>query len=108
MVWIPKEPKYKPKPPKPTNTPINTPINTPTDMLEGGNKMTNQEAIERMEMLRKQFKGAIITRKALDMAIEALKEHKSDGNWIDENDHPGCNPVAQFLLPELRQVHVRW
>ena len=75
MVWIPKEPKYKPKPPKPNNTPINTPSNTPTDVLEGGNKMTNQEAIKKLRVLK--FKYPIKREStfdiALDMAIDALK-----------------------------------
>ena len=36
MVWIPKEPQYKPKPPKPNNTPTNIPttsINISIDVL---------------------------------------------------------------------------
>lgn len=75
MVWIPKEPKYKPKPPKPNNTPTNTPTNAPTDVSEDGNKMTNQEAIEKVRVLKFKYpiKRGSTFDIALDMAIEALK-----------------------------------
>ena len=36
--------------------------------------MTREEAIERMEMLRQQYEGALITTQAIDMAIEALEQ----------------------------------
>ena len=71
MVWNPKEPQYKPKPPKPNNTPTNI----PTDVSEGGNKMTRDEAIKMLRLMKYKYLIQIgsIFDTALDMAIEALK-----------------------------------
>ena len=66
MVWIPKEPKYKPKPPKPNNTPTNTPTNTP---------MNRGEAIKVLRLMEYKYliRTGSIFDTALGMAIEALQ-----------------------------------
>lgn len=55
--------------------------------------MTREEAIERMEMLRQQYEGALLTTQAIDMAIEALtnKNLKKPKNTREVNEEiVGC------------------
>lgn len=65
-MWIPKEPKYKPKPPKPNNTPTNTPTNTP---------MNREEAIKVLRLIEYKYliRTGSIFDTALGMAMDALK-----------------------------------
>ena len=69
-----------------TNTSTKS-TNISTDVSENGNEMTREEAIIQLRLgpginedVSEKYNDAV------NMAIEALKEHQSDGNWIDEND----------------------
>ena len=82
MVWIPKEPKYKPKPPKPNNTPTNTPTNTP---------MNRGEAIKVLRLMEYKYliRTGSIFDTALEMAIEALQTgivHCEECGWWQKQD----------------------
>ena len=54
--------------------------------------MTREEAIERMEMLRQQYEGAVLTTQAIDMAIEALS--------IPIMEYPQVDGITPHLVDE--------
>ena len=49
-------------------------------------RVTRDGAIRTLRKVKGEVMRGSYIDEVYEMAIEALKEHKSDGNWIDEND----------------------